>query len=921
MTIRYVQTNDNKYVQYRLMYDTFNTTPANWQGVDAEPTAGSKNLVESRGVDNAIQLRKEVIIKGFIINSTLYKFDENYTFDNNDVVYSISSKTLRLLKVVYYREQSHDYYYETEQLIPNSNVIYHIGNIRLKNYGSGFSLLDKIFEVYTIENTDITSDNVKAGELFFNVSKERSLKLKIISTASLSASISVSVSSDTVFIDKDRVVSIWDGVSDIRSAGVVEFNDKLSVNEINANWDFGFYDLSIPIGSAVGSAQTATQTKYIKIPVSQGDIYLIKVWGSSSRALPCGIVDSDNRLIYKVNRYGESVSTICAIPEDGAFMIVQNAVVYEPKPFIVKRNDVSKSNQELLFYINKNFQRLDNLTNGISLEVFNTENLTESQAISSFPKIASGTYGILLDATNSIGKSYSAVTKADLSLQKSGYVLKIPVVGVKNIEYPAFATTSGYGCLMTDSNDIVIGQYINNTGSLIQNKIILPQNSAYFYFSTGSGLKDTNYTISIYSSSIDVLKDYVDSNVGINAVIRWLPYYMFSNLSSTVCNSLNLAAIRFKYENNKMPFQNGYLFHYVNDDSMKVFYGNTLDNPIEYATLDYKPSQCVVGMSPKDGTIVSAFRNIRAALRVYHDGQNYTVDAKSSDGENASPKGWLYNCGCEFIADGSNEYCIFAEYDGNYTDNQRLYIWKGTYPYTSAANWKTVYYKTTSYNNGNPTPSSITHWHMIRRDPWSDIIYCTSGDLSGQFFWLYSEDNSETWNELASDSNVSTTPDWVLDGQPLRCLNFIFTEDYIYFATDHGSNNTLSRIRRDNNGLIDLTTREIMANIPYGVAVNGLCYVESPNGLLMFTRIDTGFTNQYSNPVPVLFWSFKYKRLIEVASLKKTSATWGGHRGKCYSNYTNGQEPRPAMGFAANTPCMFDLNGGSERIGTIYYEL
>jgi len=50
MTIKYVQTSDNKYVQYRLMSDTFNTTPANWQGVDDEPIDGSKNLTESGGV-------------------------------------------------------------------------------------------------------------------------------------------------------------------------------------------------------------------------------------------------------------------------------------------------------------------------------------------------------------------------------------------------------------------------------------------------------------------------------------------------------------------------------------------------------------------------------------------------------------------------------------------------------------------------------------------------------------------------------------------------------------------------------------------------------------------------------------------------------------------------------------------------------
>ena len=32
MSIKFVQSSDNKYVQYRLMSNTFNTTPANWQG-------------------------------------------------------------------------------------------------------------------------------------------------------------------------------------------------------------------------------------------------------------------------------------------------------------------------------------------------------------------------------------------------------------------------------------------------------------------------------------------------------------------------------------------------------------------------------------------------------------------------------------------------------------------------------------------------------------------------------------------------------------------------------------------------------------------------------------------------------------------------------------------------------------------------
>lgn len=60
MSIRFVQSSDNKYVQYRYMGTvttaaTF-TNVANWQGVDDEPTAESNNLVKSGGVKEYLDL-------------------------------------------------------------------------------------------------------------------------------------------------------------------------------------------------------------------------------------------------------------------------------------------------------------------------------------------------------------------------------------------------------------------------------------------------------------------------------------------------------------------------------------------------------------------------------------------------------------------------------------------------------------------------------------------------------------------------------------------------------------------------------------------------------------------------------------------------------------------------------------------------
>ena len=62
MTIIYIQTSVNKYVQYRLMTHTFSTDEDDWQGVDDVPTPESNNLVKSGGVaDKISELDKETL--------------------------------------------------------------------------------------------------------------------------------------------------------------------------------------------------------------------------------------------------------------------------------------------------------------------------------------------------------------------------------------------------------------------------------------------------------------------------------------------------------------------------------------------------------------------------------------------------------------------------------------------------------------------------------------------------------------------------------------------------------------------------------------------------------------------------------------------------------------------------------------------
>lgn len=55
MSIKFIQSSDNNYIQFRCMAQNFTTDITQWQGVDDEPTAGSENLVKSGGVYNEVR--------------------------------------------------------------------------------------------------------------------------------------------------------------------------------------------------------------------------------------------------------------------------------------------------------------------------------------------------------------------------------------------------------------------------------------------------------------------------------------------------------------------------------------------------------------------------------------------------------------------------------------------------------------------------------------------------------------------------------------------------------------------------------------------------------------------------------------------------------------------------------------------------
>jgi hypothetical protein len=82
MSIKFVQSSDNKYVQYRLMANSFSADVADWQGVDDTPTAGSENLVKSDGVYNQAFKILPYINAGF----SIFTFSDHYISTDGTLV-------------------------------------------------------------------------------------------------------------------------------------------------------------------------------------------------------------------------------------------------------------------------------------------------------------------------------------------------------------------------------------------------------------------------------------------------------------------------------------------------------------------------------------------------------------------------------------------------------------------------------------------------------------------------------------------------------------------------------------------------------------------------------------------------------------------------------------------------------------------
>ena len=348
----------------------------------------------------------------------------------------------------------------------------------------------------------------------------------------------------------------------------------------------------------------------------------------------------------------------------------------------------------------------------------------------------------------------------------------------------------------------------------------------------------------------------------------------------------SLAALKERYVANKPSVTCGFLYTQSAPGKAKMFYASNLhEAPTQVftwqnATIE-SGSARVFAVSPAHGDIITLVNNLRNTPVVYDISESLEVVVSGLD---VNPIGWLSTGGFDFgTDDNNNEYLIFGEYTGQVRsssatgDYYYIRLWKASYPYTNASNWKVVYQAKRSSNYMSPADDGIPwHMHTCQRDPYTGIWYATTGDADNEILWMYSIDHGETWTQFHTGN--------VWESQVARVINFVFTEDYIYWANDAAMNHCVSRVSRDSSGLMDINSYVKLADLALQSTYN-TCYMEYPRGLFMWDRRDaTGPAKDTGMSLVLQFYDIETGEVHDLIRYNKLGTTQTppyGFRNRC----------------------------------------
>lgn len=328
---------------------------------------------------------------------------------------------------------------------------------------------------------------------------------------------------------------------------------------------------------------------------------------------------------------------------------------------------------------------------------------------------------------------------------------------------------------------------------------------------------------------------------------------------------------------------------YLWQDSSNKFYISSSKRGAKSFIFEYKKSD-FHDLAPdyfsmnfdKFGNIICVYRTEYGDWAAYSDAasrKNPIILIKANNykpmmidfGAGLKPSAWIQNSG--FLC--TDDAIYIAEYTR--PSVQTANCWKATYPLTDKANWRTVQSFTLS---AEPYPSdNLKHMHSVERDPFTGFIYTSTGDENAGSYIYVSKDNGETFTPVVSQVQKYA-----------RVLNFVFTKDAIYWATDNpGAKHYAFKGTRDSTGALDGTN--IIDLHQFGAdsyATYATIHMPNIDALVFLGRVDNATT--LSSHIEV--WDLKngtFSRIADVPPIPG-APTAAGFRCECFEYVPLGNE-------------------------------
>ena len=246
------------------------------------------------------------------------------------------------------------------------------------------------------------------------------------------------------------------------------------------------------------------------------------------------------------------------------------------------------------------------------------------------------------------------------------------------------------------------------------------------------------------------------------------------------------------------------------------------------------PNNDVLFVADAAGLSTSTYGRLKDENRinpiVFLASENYAQAHVIDFGSSLKPCGWLNNVGFCTLPNGD---FVFAEYTRGTVKTANVWLVSGDV--SDPSNWS-VTWSVNIIDTMDSTTPGTKHCHEVMYDFFTGILYFGTGDSETGSNNYYSTDGGETWTLLYGE-----------DKNRCRRLNFIFTEDYVYWASDswQAEDHHFFIGQRDNNGIVDVeNATEVSLTSGNGQACYGVVYLKEQNLIIMMDRIDDPVTNK-----------------------------------------------------------------------------